>query len=62
MVGEQAGVEVKKSKLAQSATGAPNIVFSSQSLAEKVLKKKNYISLEIGIRKTIEWARALAKL
>lgn len=58
-IGKQSGAEVKRGPALQGIVGAPETVFSSQSLALKILEKRNYITVDKGILRTIKWARAM---
>ncbi len=61
-IGKQLKVNIKVGNKVNAIKGAPDVVFSSQRLAEKLLNKKNYVSLEEGIKKTSYWAKELLKL
>ena len=60
LVGQVTGVPVSFPAHSAEVAGAPKEVGLDLSLPETEFKKTNYISLEEGLRATIEWQRKAA--
>lgn len=58
-IGEILNVPVEFPKIAQEMGGAPEDVQLDMSLVEAHFKKSKYVSLNVGLAKTIAWQRAL---
>ena len=59
MIGRLTGKEVKFPATASELAGAPEEVRMDLSRAETEFKKTDYIGIEEGLRRTVEWQRAL---